>query len=124
MKKELHSMQGRINDPQTVIPLIINGLKIKPLAIPLAKDQTSKRLFSKFRLRIQPIFRDYANIKPLSFSHFVLYRLQYRLQSCQLRLLTCLQDQEAFSLGCKEKSPEDHSINRILFAGLFATHSN
>lgn len=124
MKKELHSMQRRINNLQTVFPLIINGLKIKPLAIPLAKSQTSKRLFSKFRLRIQPIFRDYANVKPLSFSHFVLYRLQYRLQSYQLRQLTCLQDQEVFSLGCKEKCPENQSINRTLFAGLFATHSN
>jgi hypothetical protein len=124
MKKELHIIQRRINNLQTVILLIINGLTIKPLAIPLAKNQTSKRLFTKFRLRIQTIFRDYANVKPLSFSHFVLYRLQYRLQSYQLRLLTYLQVQEDYSLGCKEKSLEDQSINRILFAGLFATHSN
>lgn len=125
-------MQRRIINLQALFVLIINKLQTKPLAVPLAKPQTSAGLFAKFRLRIQTILRGFANVKPLYFSYFWSSRLQYRLQSCQLStycvilfpLALCLQKQMFLQTVCKEKSIQYQSINKSSFAALFAKISN
>lgn len=50
--------------------------------------------------------------------------LQVSLQSYQLSPLTSLQVQAVSFAVCKEKSIENQSINKILFASLFAKISN
>jgi hypothetical protein len=116
--------KNKINACANEKPLIINVLYYFSFAGSFARVQTSAFIHQRYRLRCKSIFKDFTQRISLFFSDLISIRLQYRLQSYQLRLLICLQDQEVFSLGCKEKSPEDQSIDRILFAGLFATHSN
>lgn len=124
MKKVLHTMQRRINNLQTVIILIINSLQTKPLAVPLAKLQTLTGLVAKFRLRIQTNLSVFANVKPLYFKHLEFNRLQNRLQSCQLNLLTCLQVQADSFVDFKEKNAVNQPINQAFFAGLFVNNPN
>ena len=122
--KELLIMQRKIEFMQTVYSLIINMLFIKPLALPLAKNQTLVFSFLNFSLRVDLICKRLIEYISLFVSKLKFYRLQYRLQKSQLSPLTSLQVQAVSFAVYKENRIENQKVNKTFFAGLFANNSN
>lgn len=122
--KELLIMQRKIEFMQTVYSLIINMLFIKPLALPLAKNETLVFSFLNFRLRVDLICKRLIEYISLFVSKLKFYRLQYRLQKSQLSPLTSLQVQAVSFAVYKENRIENQKVNKTFFAGLFANNSN
>ena len=113
-------MERKIRFMQTLYLLITNVLILKSLALPLANNPTFTSSFAKFCLRIESFLVAFTNENPLYFSHLSFTRLQYRLQTCLLSSLTCLQVQEVSFAVCKDKMIENHSVNKFSFESLFA----
>ncbi len=109
-------MLRKINNMQPVFMLIIKRLRIKPLAIPLAKNQTSIHLFVQFRLRIQAVLRHFVTSDYLILNNLINTRLQNRLQFFQLSPSICLQVQAVSFTACKEKIIVNQPINKTFFA--------
>lgn len=122
--KELLIMQRKIEFMQTVYLLIINMLVIKPLALPLAKNQTLVFSFLNCRLRVDLMCKRLIKYISLFVSKLKFYRLQYRLQKSQLSPLTSLQVQAISFAVYKENSIENQKVNKTFFAHLFANNSN
>lgn len=109
---------------QSVFMLIIKGLKIKPLAIPLAKNQTSIHLFAEFRLRLQTVLRNFIMPNYLILNNLIKPPLQNRLQIFQLSHSICLQVQAVSFAVCKEKNTVNQPIYKTISAGLFVNNPN
>ena len=99
--------------------LIIRRLRIIPLAIPLAKNQTSIHLLAQFRLQILAVLKHFVTPNYLILNNLINTRLQNRLQSCQLNPLTCLQVQAVLFAAYKEKINVNQPINKNCLANLF-----
>jgi hypothetical protein len=117
-------MPRKIEFLQAHYILIISMLFVKPLAIPLAENQTLGFHFLNFSLRVALMHKRLNEFISLAFREIKINRLQYRLQSRQFSTLISLQVQAVSSTNCKEKSTENQSIHKILFAHLFAKNSN
>jgi hypothetical protein len=122
--KELLIMPRRIKFLQADYTLIVSMLFLKPLAIPLAENQTLGFHFLNFSLRVALMHKRLNDFISLAFREIKINRLQYRLQSSQFSTLISLQVQAVSSTNCKEKFTEDQNIYKILFAHLFAKNSN
>ncbi len=114
--KTISRVLRKIIDTTTRFTLIF----IELIKIPLANNQTLIGSFARFRLQVERYFSVFANEKPLYFKCLPITRLQYRLQICQLSSLTSLQVQAVSFAVFKEKMIDNQSINKFLFARLFA----